>query len=66
MIECDCSSPDVEFTLVEDEATGWILLQAMCCNCGKCSNGYGRSFDEAYSEVVKEWKKKKRNRKLIK
>lgn len=56
-MECACKDPDIEFTLVKDELSGWILLQRHCNNCGLCANGYGRTVEQAQEEMEKEWKR---------
>ena len=56
-IECKCDAPDLEYTLVKDELSGWILLQCNCNNCGRSANGYGRSVQQALMEVRRNWKK---------
>lgn len=63
MIECKCENPDVEFTVVKDLASGLILLEARCENCGKSAEGYGRTVQQALMEVHRNWKKRKRQKK---
>ena len=62
MIECNCKDPDVEYTVAKDEASGWILMEARCCNCGRSATGYGKTIEHVYAEVEKEWKRKNRRR----
>lgn len=61
MIQCTCSAPAVEFTVVKDELSKVILLEAYCHNCGKMAHGKGKTLEQALREVGKEWRKKGKN-----
>lgn len=62
MIKCNCDDPDMEFTVAKDEFSGWILLEARCCNCGRSATGYGKTVQKALMEVHRAWKKNKNNK----
>lgn len=57
MTECTCGNPDIEYTVVKDELSKYILIQAICNNCGRMASGYGRTVEQALLEVRRDWKK---------
>ena len=56
MIECTCGNQDVEFTVVKDIASGCIILEARCNNCGKSATGFGISVEQALKRATRKWR----------